>query len=494
MCIYCTILFNEVLMFNNIILLLLLITIIVFHLKGKRNYSLALAVIYTFCAPVLVIGERRMNSNYLLTLVMLTILAYDYIRPKRRDWPKTQISIFGSTATIVLVMMTLGYALFGTAGFTSFAVSMAGHVNIFVLTLAFVIYGSRLSSRELVSTGKAVVIVFILSQALMILYQKLFFESAYYFTWYTFAGDSHHGPLRNMIVTWLPPYFYRAFGTFYSPTILGMISLLFSVVLAVLGLRQKDRRESTKLMLAGLATAIIGGFSLTKSFMLGIIALAFYILALLFVMSRDKKKQVKRWIQVPVIIVISLSMAYFIVPEAGKPNVDYYYSFLLNPFSAFDSRYQSNTPPNSDESQSGGFQPPGEVPAPEDEGVLVDAMEVVGEHWLTGVGPVAIRGEFTGDSEVLRVVHDGGVIAVLAYVTCFAYFFIRAWKYKLVINLVAIPVLALGSLALNFLTINTGPVIMAFILLCDDVEKRGGLLTYNGKNPFVEDSPTQLSS
>lgn len=476
-------------MFNNISLLLFVAAIITAHLMNKRKIALSIAAVYTFLAPVMVIGERRMNSNYLLTAALLILLVSDLFRRREVSRPRRQIAVYGGAMGIVLGMMTLGFVLYGTAGFTAFLMSMAGHVNIILLTLLFTIYASSLTNRDLVSAGKIVVLTFIISQALMIAYQKLFFESAYYFTWYTYAGDSHYGPLRTMIVTWLTPYFYRAFGTFYSPTILGMLSLLLTAVLAMIGVQQQDRKTSRRLMLASLATATIGAFSLTKSFMLGIMLLAVYIALAVYLLSKDKKQQLKRWIQIPVVVIISLGVAYFVVPEEGKPNRDYYYSFILNPFSAFDSRYQPVDPPDVTEDHTGGFIPPDTETPPEEGGVLVDAMEVVREHWLTGVGPVAIRGEFTGDSELLRVIHDGGIISVFAYIACFGYFFLRAVKHKLTINLVMIPVIALGSLALNFLTLNTSPLFMAVVLICDDVERRGGLLTYTGENPFDKDSP-----
>jgi hypothetical protein len=182
----------------------------------------------------------------------------------------------------------------------------------------------------------------------------------------------------------------RASGTFSSPVILGSVALV-AVAMAwsrLLG-GEGQRRHRWLLLAAG----ITGILSITKTFLLGfplVIAGGFIIRA---VSAPGPFRFRPRRVMLAFILVLGAiglgvwTVAY--LDAQGLP-VGYYLSFLADPTAAFGRRYGVG-------------------------GQLADAVSVIDENLLIGVGLTTVRDEFLGDSLYVIMLHSTGLVgAVMA--------------------------------------------------------------------------------
>ena len=145
--------------------------------------------------------------------------------------------------------------------------------------------------------------------------------------------------------------------------------------------------------------------------------------------------------------------------------VDYYFGKLLNPFSAFETRYGdldkwdkgiSNTE-NTGNTEG------------KTEGNLEKTMEVIKKNIVIGVGPASIEGEFVGDSQYVVSLHDGGIINFLIYLLLYSFLFIKGWKEKRLETCTLVVIVAMECL---FIPIFSCAYAIPFIAWCLVIEKR----------------------
>lgn len=518
-------------MLNNLILTVFLIIIAAGWLKKRPDVFLTSALVFTFAAPVMRLGSSSFNSSYLLTALLVLLSLIDMVFKRRASHPVPRVlKLFAGLMALVLFTYTAGFILHGTAGAGSFIVSMAGEINIIVLTLLLALNfsweTSAARSRIFVLTGW----IFVGLQAGMVLFQKLFFEPAWKLTYQLFAGDGRQEPLEMILVS-DPPFFKRAYGTFYSPTLFGLAALVPTLLFGYLAIASHHEARRLKaetetdaessdpsayshayrrslIYLAGsFLGGLIGTFSLSKGFMLSIGILLIYLLFIaLIIGKRPRLAYLFPWSRVAVSIALAFVIVYVSMPSFASGTRDYYFGFLFNPFSALTSRYGSgagsggegginvepvDSIPISDENRTAlpaaetssitsafgppaivmltvqGYAPGTQIPLPTDSegnvlvpvheessgggGQMAQTYDVFRRHWLTGVGPLPIEGEFLGDSQIVQAGHNGGVLAVGAYLGLFVWLYVKAWKERQVINLLLMPVIAIGCISIAFL-------------------------------------------
>jgi O-antigen ligase len=210
----------------------------------------------------------------------------------------------------------------------------------------------------------------------------------------SFYGKESQVPLLQMAEM---GYFNRAFGSFCSPIYLGAFALMCFAYFTGLLL---DRNRSLPNIL-GLCMALICGIlSSTKTFILGVPTLILVAIVLFLISKKTiKLPKLKTINYLLIILLFSVFIGNWAVNYAeskGVP-VHWYLAFLQKPFEAFETRYNSST------------------------GVQQEAIEVIKQNPIIGVGFTNPKGEFQGDSFYLGVLHDTGIIGLTIFCLIFMY-------------------------------------------------------------------------
>ncbi len=96
-------------------------------------------------------------------------------------------------------------------------------------------------------------------------------------------------------------------------------------------------------------------------------------------------------------------------------------------------------------------------------GSTAGALEVFFKHPIIGVGPAPIQGEFIGDSQIVSVLHDGGIINALLYLVFYGGIFIYYCMKKKNIQCMIILCLFLGCIAIPVFVYS---ITIPFMSLC----------------------------
>ena len=204
-------------MINNLLIVSYLLVIGLAWWRARGEIYLTAALVFTFAAPVMELAGRRINSSYLLTALLVLLLCLELVRKRRakrtqtlREVPQV-LRIYLLLMAVVLFTNTVGFMLYGQAGWGSFLFSMAGEVNLIVMTailLLFLAWEAK-ATRQRIFTAMGWIYIGV--QLSMVLFQKLFFEPAWRLTYQFYAGDGRTEPLETILVS-DPPYFKRAYA------------------------------------------------------------------------------------------------------------------------------------------------------------------------------------------------------------------------------------------------------------------------------------------
>lgn len=450
---------------NNAIILLASLSLGFFLFKKKYNVACALSIVFYCCLPVAKWGSYSMNSAYFITAVLGVFYIIAFKRKEIRPllWQRIYLGLMSAG----IVFMAIGWIAFGRATFSGLA-SFAGALQ-YMLGAFFLSVVMSLCKKSGLSLRRAMYSAFtsitVLNGAFA-LFQLAFYKPALFATYQLFVSPIRKGPIISAIST---GRFVRAFGCTYTPIFLGVISLC--VCAFILGDVIVCPKRNVRRALLFAASSIVGLMALSKTIILGIIIqLVLFVLLLVFGSLKEKKIRINlnKIISVSLtyilITVIAFSAVYAFGVAAGNGEyVNHYYSSLLDPARALDSRYSGIFADNDADREKS-----------EDEnemhGITLDAFEVFSEHPVVGVGPQAVKGEFLGDSQFIIVLHDGGILMFLCYTLYYAALFFACLSGKK--NLKIIPVLgALGACCLSIPAFYSACTIPFSALIIPDDEK-----------------------
>ena len=401
---------------NDAIVLLTLAFLLVLFLRRRYAGLAAGAAVAYACLPVVKTSETAgINPAYFVTALLLVlavvVLARGEARFHRGHW-----WFLGFTA-VSLLFFALGWLVNGNpqpshlvhfAGVGQYA---AGALCLSLLLPLGVGQGDTV--RRILKRAAAVILGI---NGVFAVIQLSSFPLGYTMTslLYTYGGKT--APLASMAKL---GYFARAFGANYTPINLGILCLLIGGFLMGGAVLYRRWRWSDFTLFT--AACLLGLFSFSKTIILGIFVLLAALLLLgigqrLFRRGWRPEKTVRfaAWGGYALSVLVSFAAVGIVAGSIGlSGQVRYYFGFLIDPLAAFTSRYGGAIP--SEEKPGDGRPMDSADSAEKEEGNMTDALDVVKKHPLIGVGPAAVENEFLGDSQVILVWHDGGVLAVLAY-------------------------------------------------------------------------------
>lgn len=449
---------------NNAIILLASLFLGFSLFKKKYNVACGLSIVFYCCLPVAKWGSYSMNSAYFITAVLgvFCIIAFKRKEIRTLLWQRIYLGFMSAG----IFFMAVGWIAFGRptfSGLASFAGALQYMLGAFFLSVAISLCKkSEFSLRRAVYSAFTAITVL---NGVFAIFQLAFYKPALSVTYRLFVSPMRTGPIMSAVST---GRFVRAFGCTYTPIFLGVISLC--VCAFILGDVIVCPKRNVRRVLLFAASSVVGLMALSKTIILGIIIqLVLFVLLLIFNSARQRKFSIKNLLKVSLayvlITVAAFSAVYAFGVAAGNGEyVNHYYSSLLDPARALDSRYSGIFADNDADREES-----------EDEnemhGITLDAFEVFSEHPVFGVGPQAVKGEFLGDSQFIIVLHDGGILMFLCYVLYYAALFFACLSGNND-NLKIIPVLAaLGACCLSIPALYSACTIPFSALAIPDDEK-----------------------
>ncbi len=199
-------------------------------------------------------------------------------------------------------------------------------------------------------------------------------------------------------------YFLRAIGTFYSPTILGALSLITFAVFYFEKRYNKGGIEDT----AGIFLSVFCSLlALSKTGIVGIPL----IIAADMILRIGRLKKIRLAVRVNfsyIFVLICVSVIIYAlvnVMEANRIPILYYLDFILNPQAALSTRYEGET------------------------GILSDMNSVIADNMFLGVGEVISKENiFIGDSSYYTIMYSSGITGLLLNAFIWGSLFFRNLK------------------------------------------------------------------
>ena len=457
-------------MINNIIILFTMVIAVIMYKKGKINWLLITIGVAYICMPVVRYGVNSgINSAYVITLVCFLIFLDSFFK-RKLYFGKKQLSYLISMV-IGVIFVFVGWLVNGKiilSGLIHFAGMLQYILGVFIFSIFIKSY-----SIDKKSLYKKIFTIVILLNYCMGIIQLFNWELGEKVTrqLYTYAGKS--APLDSTGVEL--GKFVRIFGTFYSPTVLGVVSLLISAFFLHEVIKQRKILSFDAAMYmvsVGLGLLAFSKITIIGSFLLLIINI------LLAVIQKSLKGKVSIYFRALALLVSVFVCIGSLQCALGLGNyVRYYYFKVSNIIVAMETRY-GNLLSNSNEKNANESLKIEEAEnnvgnKEKTEGNMNSAFDVFRKHPIIGVGPMSVEGEFLGDSEYISILHNGGILSFLTYAYCYGsmalYYFIKKCNHELIM------LMGIGMGAVSMMVFSYGCIIPLVAYCICDYEKNSTL-------------------
>lgn len=424
-----------------IILGIFFILIFIRYLNNKQISSISLA--YCIMAPSVKFIGMKFDSSYFLLIYLVVLL----IIFKRKLRVNKDIKNYFLLILFVCFIYFVAWALNSGDNILVMLISLLGilKIGIFLIILYSLDY-INLNKSDNYTLIKVVSIVTFLN-LLAIFFQVLFPSEAYNIFSELYSSNTANYYSQDTS-TWGTGGFYngkytRYFGLFENPMSLACYSLIAISYVVTKILNKSNYRKLYIILLVVLL--YIGFMSTTKTFTLGIVVL----LILLGLLQTINKSSIKiKLFSITSIILIFLLVIVF-YNDIYKylfqynPSMAYYFSYLKDPISAFNTRFGSV---NS-------------------EGTLSYISEILRKNPLIGVGPTSVNGEMIGDNAYVVLIHNGGLIALITTIVYYMIYLVNGIRYKNITTILLILIMFIVSMGMPML-IGANLTLLILYYLC----------------------------
>ncbi len=392
-------------MLNEIINIFLLLLVTYYGFKDIKT-SVLIYIVGTFIAPVL-----RVNGLELSFDIWCFPLIFVCYMLKKRNF------VFVRHGEVSLIPYLFVYLVLSSVNAMVFNCGLS--VATIYATIRFIVLIKMiidLSEGQLISFIDKALGIIILINAVCAIIQMMNIVPVE--TFYDLYYKETMKPLLNQLEV---GYFNRAYGTTAGPVILGGIaSLTYTFYLSVyVSGKYNVKRNVLKIV----ACIICGILALSKTAILAFPIITLYTMVMCTITNESKKAL--GLLKAVMLIFVGTTVLYFVVPWMEKEGfaIAYYLKFLTEPLEALSSRYDSNS------------------------GQLAEAMAIIEQNFLFGVGHATFNGVFIGDSVYIVLLYHTGLVGLISYLLPFVIVLFRSIKSK---NLVK------SSLVIVFFLIATG--------------------------------------
>ncbi len=430
---------------NNLIILLAIVSLIFLYCKSNFEWLLILSGVYYSCLPIIQLADNKINSAYIITLFFIIIFIFDIFKQKKILLNRIQ-KAYLSTNIAILVVYFIAWVTNGNL-YLSIIIPFIGIGQAFIAVLGMS-YQYQLHNKNIRLVNILLKTILITSVIHIIFsFIELFnFELGKYLIMNLYSSES------RMTVESLLYGFTRAFGASYTPVDVG-VYILVSISFIIGYFVPKKNNEWNKYALAYLSS-FVGLLLFSKVVIIGIpiIMMLTFLFMLIFYKSIIKEL-FRTYFKYVIIISISYITVISFANNIGLSSmVNYYFVENSNPIVALSSRYNNILT----ETSSDNVLP---------DGILVSSFQVFMEHPIIGVGPMAVRNEFLGDSEIIGVLHNGGIIAFLIYAVFYSGLFIYLIINKDLTRILILIAIGMSCVAASTFTISGVFPFLAYCLI-----------------------------
>jgi hypothetical protein len=405
----------------------------------QKNKSIAAYVFaYVVIAPKIILFGSKYDSVYILAILLLVFTVLF-----RKDFSiPVQLLSYNVLLLFLNLLFSVSCIIYNIRNFTSALPTFLSYVKIILIILCIYICDKHIDDynleEQLLNVFKLTVslnIVALIYQIVEPVSAISLFEQLYF---------TERATAYNRIIQ--SSEYGRYFGLFSSAPEFGGFAL---IALAVF--MSDDLLQGLNKVLYIIAALILGYLSYSKTFLLGV-----PLLLAVWTFSRFLLGKL-RGIHVFLVfcfcgafaaILLNFDYIYAFLNSIGGQGA-YIFSFLANPLNSLTSRYDQNI------------------------GLIGYLPVFLIEHWMIGVGPAPIGNEFIGDSSVLELLHNGGIIAFGTVLTHFLILFIRAIKRKKMQIIILAMVFATGIGITSWVGDNVSLCIIYYSVISLPSVKRG---------------------
>ena len=463
---------------NNFIIVFVVLIIAYFNIKKEYEKSVCILGVSYVCLPAIKTGNGiALNSSYLLTLVCVMMILHIIVN-KKIYIDKTAIQYF--------VAMNMGLAVIGIAllvngnpkwGDIIHFAGMEQYI-VGVYSLVTLIKTHRLNKR--VVFRKIITSVIILNYIIGMIQL---------FNWnlgekitrqlYVYGGkDAPINTMKNEVGR-----FTRIFGTFYSPTVLGVMSLIMLTFMAYELISDEEKFAQNAILY--IASLGLGLLAFSKLTIIGVFLT--WILEFVLLLMKRKIQFIRKHVRTLGITILTFLVIGTLQCMIGLgPYVGYYYFKATNIKVALGSRYENliegNYTENTWETEKGdngqkeidqGEEK--EIDQGEEKerhtGNLSDTFEIVKEHLFIGVGPGQVRNEFVGDSEYITLLHNGGVMCFVIYAVFYGGLIMGYYLQEKYQELFILVTIGIGGISMMIFSYSCIIPFLSFCICVDKEEK-----------------------
>lgn len=365
---------------------------ILFSLHKQENDKdfITLLFLPLFIYPTIQVGSARISSLYYVCFLYMALV---FLRRKRIL--SNTSAIYLGIAIFILLCFILGWGLSGVGGLLG---SMIGFIKFIPIVLSLDLLLNQVKSEVLVQGFRSalnisVCIDFIAVLAQMInpnLAAKIIDMFFYNDQTINFSDEIIKGSLGG-----------RMFGIFNHPS----VQAIFCLVVFAFYLTQLKEKKINKYIF--IISIFMGIASCSKTFVLGVpVVLAIWLLINFKRVSNPRVLVAIFFLLILCVFIVVNFDAIITYIRSINPVLAYYFGFLKKPFEALNTRYSM------------------------DNGNLSSMYSIIKNHLLFGVGPNSIMGEEVLDSAPLVLLHNGGIVCLLLYLSLFLWLFVQTLKYK----------------------------------------------------------------
>lgn len=363
-----------------LILVIAVIDIVCRNLKNKSSVVPILMI--TLYGPDLKIGNKSLDSTYVLIVVLLIFIVFSNGKlyfGKIKRYVYTTISI--------MAVYTVSWLLFSREDINSYLSCVIGGMKLTAILIECYTLNYMFCDRIEEDITNLINITLILN-SLFIIFQKLFFEASLAVLKNVFLSADEYDFVLS--ATYAGRY-TRFNGLFKYPMHLGIFCAVAIAFLLIVGVNSKKR--AVWLLSIGMAL-YCGIMSASKSFFIGLAVLYCLFVVENLTKISDKKKVIFNVIPVFVLVLIVLFQQDIIriLENVFGSYVAYYAQKVVLFFNDVGAVFETRTG---------------------DSGALSSLYDVVVNNLLFGVGPGSVNGEKVMDNAILVVLHNGGIIALL---------------------------------------------------------------------------------
>ena len=381
----------------GIFVFILFLLIYIYSFFRKKD-SLKILLTYLALAPLIRINDLKLNPTYFIILLLFAIII---IYKKKIIIPRK----ISSYLKMLLVLFTICFfsTLIHFTLFNGALNPIIGFIKVPILIiLIYSVYGEKYDYN---SSIKGFVKLSLLLNLFACLIQFIYKDDCLELFKTLYSNGSDYYSSANDKFTYT-----RLFGLFQTPVYLGNFCLFILAYLLIV-----ENNKYQKLIYITICL-ILGFMSATKSFVLGS-AVCLIVSCLFYIFDTFKQRKIKKnkiMILILFIFIIPFLFILFniLINILAKNGIfiKYYLSFLSNPFSALETRYNTAN-----------------------DLVLSNTYEIIKNNLLLGVGFGQMENEFLGDSTYILALHNGGIIALSVIVVFYLKQIINSFHQKQII-------------------------------------------------------------